>query len=92
MPTVISQLALYMQRAKPLHFELHLKGFIAEGSKSEAKRPDVSETPQSTGVAFVRTLGWFPDATVTFPTVLVCSLHNSMSSSEVSVAVPLLMT
>ena len=72
----------YMQAAVPLHVEPHLKGSIAEGSKSEAKRADVPETPQSTGVAVVRTLGRIPDAIVTFPTVLVCSLHDSMSSFD----------
>jgi hypothetical protein len=77
--TYTSQHALYVQAAALLHFEPHLKNSGAEGSKSKEKRPDGREAPQSTGVAVVRTLLQFPDATVSFATVLVFSLHDSIS-------------
>lgn len=77
--TSTSQHALYMQAAVLLQFELHLKNSIAIGSEGEAKRPDMPNTPQSTGLAAVRTLGRCPDAIVTFAAALVPSLHDSMS-------------
>lgn len=69
-----------MQAAVLLHFEPHLKNSGEEGSKSKENRPDVPEAPQSTGVAVVRTLVQFPDANVSFATVLVFSLHDSISN------------
>lgn len=72
-----------MQPAVLLHFEPHLKHSNAVGGEAEAKRPHVPETPEPTRLADVRILAL---SLVALATVLVPSLHASMSDVELSVA------
>ena len=81
-----------MQAAVLLHFEAHLKNAIAEGSKSEAKGPDVPETPQPTGLADLQALGLFFDVMLTLAAISPSSLHDSMSDFELSLAETMPMT